>query len=300
MQEQLQVFCKKGTSMRRAIIDDLEKRGHDLVALDKKKDYAYEILLTAGFTGGNKTEVGEINDLLGWLSRIDNFDWVPPLLQFLKEKPSASDALAFLNDYERLAAMLFVCRRTVNERIDRYARLMGEMESGEDLEADDSALQLTHEEQKDFLRVLGGDLYLEHPKVRSYVLLRLDSLLADASASYDHSVLTVEHVLPQSPDDDSEWLQNWPDEAQRDRSVHTLGNLVLLARKRNSAAGNFDFEKKKKKYFSTKDGVSPFALTTTVLDQDEWTPDVVEARQKEMIDLLKKGWRLSTKKPGGA
>lgn len=39
MQEQLQVFCKKGTSMRRAIIDDLEKRGHDLVALDKKKDY---------------------------------------------------------------------------------------------------------------------------------------------------------------------------------------------------------------------------------------------------------------------
>lgn len=52
-----------------------------------------------------------------------------------------------------------------------------------------------------------------------------------------------------------EWF---PDEETRERYVHRLGNLVLLSRRKNAQAGNFDFERKKNEYFA-RGGSSPFS-----------------------------------------
>ncbi|OYD96267.1 hypothetical protein CDG76_05475 [Nostoc sp. 'Peltigera membranacea cyanobiont' 210A] len=49
---------------------------------------------------------------------------------------------------------------------------------------------------------------------------------------------------------------------------------------------------KKQKYFTTKTGVSNFALTTQVLMEKEWTPEVINKRQEQLIDKLKQVWRL--------
>ncbi len=35
-----------------------------------------------------------------------------------------------------------------------------------------------------------------------------------------------------------------------------------------------------------------FALTTQVLQEDEWTPTVIERRHKKLIAVLKQVWRL--------
>jgi hypothetical protein len=49
--------------------------------------------------------------------------------------------------------------------------------------------------------------------------------------------------------------------------VDPIANLVLLSRRKNSEANNYDFETKRTKYFqSAKTGVANFALTTQVLD----------------------------------
>jgi hypothetical protein len=104
--------------------------------------------------------------------------------------------------------------------------------------------------------------------------------------------MTVEHVLPQHPAHESEWTRWFDTPVERSRWVHRLGNLALLTRVKNSAANNYDFATKKRKYFATKDGVSPFALTTQVLQEDEWTPQVVERRQNELIAHLRLLWRL--------
>jgi hypothetical protein len=77
--------------------------------------------------------------------------------------------------------------------------------------------------------------------------------------------------------------------------VHRLGNLALLSRKKNSAASNYDFEKKKTAYF-TKGGVSSFALTTQVLQYGSWTVEVMEQRQDEMLKVLETHWRLQDRK----
>jgi hypothetical protein len=75
-----------------------------------------------------------------------------------------------------------------------------------------------------------------------YVLLRLD--VARAGASYEHKIITVEHVLPQSPAPGSHWMTNFsPDE--REYWLHRLADLVPLDRRKNSAAANLGFDEKK-------------------------------------------------------
>ena len=128
-------------------------------------------------------------------------------------------------------------------------------------------------------------------RVPRVLLLRLDTLLAEAGASYEHPIITIEHVLPQNPKRGSQWFRDFPDEEERTEWTHRLANLVLLSRIKNSGAGNYEFDYKKGEYFQ-KGGASAFVLTASVRDESEWTPEVLERRQRKLIDVLKKEWRL--------
>jgi hypothetical protein len=88
-------------------------------------------------------------------------------------------------------------------------------------------------------------------------------------------------------------LTDFLNEADREKWVHKLANLVLLTRRKNSQAGNLDFPEKKSKYFSTKAGVSNFALTSKVLAETAWTPETLQRRQSELIGAIEKLWRLA-------
>ena len=121
------------------------------------------------------------------------------------------------------------------------------------------------------------------------LLLRLDSLLAEKESSAEPSIISIEHVVPQSPTDT--WIEWFPDAEKREGWTHRLANLVLLSRRKNTRASNWDFKRKKEEYFQ-KDGVTTFALTTQVVNESEWTPEVLECRQERLIDALKKEWRL--------
>lgn len=233
----------------------------------------------------------EINRALGWLTRIDNFDWIPPAIRYLNDhKQNSYSVLLFLQKLERLAASMFIRRAGINGRIERYASLLKQIEFGEDILNGVSALDLSEDEKERTIRQLNGELYLEG-RTRSYVLLRLDEAMSAGGASYDHKLITVEHVLPQTPEENSEWTK-WFTESERKYWVHRLGNLLLLPRRRNSAAQNYEFDKKKDKYFSDEDGTSPFAITTQVLKKSDWTPEVLEERQERLIRQLENLWDL--------
>jgi hypothetical protein len=183
-------------------------------------------------------------------------------------------------------------RADINQRIERYAALLSAIGNEVDLYSPDSPLQLTPSEQQAIVTVLDGDLYLI-ARIRQYVLLRLDTALSAGEATYDYPIISVEHVLPQNPAEDSIWIQLFPTVSEREKYVHKIGNLVLLSRRKNAQAQNYDFGTKKEKYFKTSDGVSPFAITTQVLNYDTWTPDIIEKRQIEQIYKLKSLWGFS-------
>lgn len=233
-----------------------------------------------------------INQLFKYLNRIDNADWVPPAILYLsKYLHQPNQLLRFFQDLDRLASALMICRFNINDRIKRYGQLLTAIEEEKDLYAPNSPLQLTQEECRWVIENLNGDIYC-HLRTRLFILLRLDTALSQGDAVYAFPKITVEHVLPQNPGLNSQWLEWFPSEDLKEQYVHRLGNLVLLSRTKNSQAQNFDFEVKKQKYFTGSDGVSPFALTTQVLKEQRWTPEVVERRQKELINRLKQLWRL--------
>ena len=250
----------------------------------------YGTVSRESYSGSEDAE--SINTYLKYLNRLDNADWIPPAMAFFHRNQNHNGQLVrFVKDLERLAYGMFIIRANVNDRINRYASVLDYIEQGRDLWRQDGPLQLTAGEKSDILSRLNGDVYLQTRVHHLPVLLRLDSLLADAGASYNYSAITVEHVLPQHPARDSQWLSWFPDRLERERWTHRLANLVLLSRRRNSSASNREFDHKKTTYF-LQGGVSPFAITTQVVSETRWTPNVLQRRQQMLLDVLKKEWRL--------
>lgn len=259
---------------------------------------AYYTIRNADYQHSNSLDA--INRMFGWLNRVDNSDWIPPALFFLSEKNDDPEELRrFFTALERLAAGMMILRHNVNARIQRYAKVVKEIEqvissgrgiAGPNLYREDGPLNLTEDERREILTILDGDVYHQE-RTRLYILLRLDAALSEHQPSYNHfPVITVEHVLPQNPREDSEWMRIFPDPDKREQYTNQIGNLVLLSRSKNSQASNSDFAVKKDKYFTEK--VSPFALTMKVLGEEQWTAQQIEARQKVAIERLTEVWDL--------
>lgn len=256
---------------------------------------AFEQLTDASFASQRNAEL--VNEHLLWLNRLEFNDWLPPALAyFVRHKNDPDAVLAFFRDLERLGYSMLVRKFGVNDRIERFSKLTSAIEKGDDLAAEGSPLQLSAAEQFGTYSALSGPIYSTHsPRALAVLLLRLDALMSDGSASYQHEVVSVEHVLPQQPAPRSQWTAWVPDTKAHVFWVHRLGNLALLSRKKNSAASNYEFERKKTAYF-TKQGISAFALTTEVLQHKEWTVEVMEQRQESMLKVLEDQWRLQDRK----
>jgi hypothetical protein len=226
------------------------------------------------------------------LDRIDSKDWVPPvLLRLWRRQPNDGAAIAkFLICIERLAYFLFVTRLDVNARIERFAQTMDDLHPLKVDHVFRDALALTSHEQAKFLIALSGPLYTVS-RVCKPVMQRLDEALSTGGASYD-KLVSIEHVLPQTVDGTTEWATLFPLEDQRVWWMHRLANLVFLTRRINIKASNWDFSKKKEKYFASEDGSSPFVITQGVLQTAQWSPEHLLARQSKLIAALAKVWSL--------
>nr|WP_318289559.1 HNH endonuclease family protein [Paraburkholderia sp. BL8N3] len=179
-----------------------------------------------------------VNEHLRWLNKLEFKDWLPPALAFyVRHAEQPATMLAFFRDLERLAYSMLARKTGVNGRVERFSALTAAIENGQNLFAEASPLQLSPSEQYDTYSVLNGPLYDTHSaRAVALLLLRLDRLLSDGSAVYEHDVVSVEHVMPQQPAPNSQWATWVPDTKIYQSWVHRLGNLVLLSRKKNSSA----------------------------------------------------------------
>ncbi|MGK7882894.1 MAG: DUF262 domain-containing protein [Crocosphaera sp.] len=234
----------------------------------------------------------EINELLEWLQRIDHSEWIPPTIFYVtKHKNKPEKILTFLTKLERLAVGLMILRTNIYQRNKRYADILQDIEDDVDLYGLESSLQLSASEQEEIMKLLDGNLY-DMKKINLYVLLRLDSLISDGVPNYDgYRVITIEHILPQNPQKNSQWTQWFPSQEERKKYVHRLGNLVLLSRQKNARASNYEFEVKKEKYFNNPTAI--FALTIQIMQEQEWTPEIIEKRQQDLLSKLQNLWSLN-------
>ena len=254
---------------------------------------AYVWLRNCEFTSTQNAEA--INDLLYWLNKTNNYDWMPPAIKFFSEHKDESDyILWFVKKLERLASYLLVTARDVNHRAERYKWILVEMESRPDHSLSNPLvnIELTDWEKQQFMDALSGEIYLMTPQRRNYIIQRLDSFVSDGGATYNTKLFTIEHVLPQHPAEDSDWMKLWPGAQERSYWLNRIANLVPLTRPRNSAAQNYEFDVKKVKYFQSKGGTSSYTLTTQVLNVASWTPDAVKTRQENLEGIFSEKWEL--------
>jgi hypothetical protein len=101
--------------------------------------------------------------------------------------------------------------------------------------------------------------------------------------------LAIEHVMPRK------WLAHWPldghEEAERDRIIHTLGNLTLLTRKLNSKQSNGPWLGKDGKREGLE-GHDVLFLNRELLKRasDKWTDDAIALRTKELTEAIIQIW----------
>jgi hypothetical protein len=257
---------------------------------------ASNVVHSADYECANKDHEATVNRTLRWLLRISDRDWMPVALKVVTHYATNPDVIAsLLVELERLAATMWLLSFDENDRIERHAKVLEEIAADASRAGKAPSIMRSIKEKSDAMAVLAGDIYNLSPKPkRTFVLLRLDQALASGEAHYHFETITVEHVLPQTPPEQSEWVTWWPDAQVREQSVHRVGNLALLNRRQNSAAKNWSFATKKDKYFQKKTGGSPFQITSQVLKESTWTPEVFERRQTEALVRLEQVWDLAT------
>ena len=101
--------------------------------------------------------------------------------------------------------------------------------------------------------------------------------------------ITIEHIFPQTADDPY-WKQRF------DNSVllHSIGNLLLLSRSKNSSLQNDSFDKKKQtKLDEGYYGYDTGSYSEIVVSKEvEWTPETIEKRGRLLIKFLKTHWDI--------
>ncbi|NLH44315.1 MAG: DUF262 domain-containing protein [Planctomycetes bacterium] len=192
-------------------------------------------------------------------------DWIPPLLRYF-DKFKYARLLEFLQRLDNKFSADLICQLTPTDRIaamnkviqaiDDAATIDGLFASGcFDIDAAGCA------------RVLDGPVYGR--RFAKYLLLKLDYLYQNHDLRMHFETLSVEHVLPQNPADDSQWVADFT-ESERAEWTDKLGNLVLITQRKNSSQGRLDYAEKKKRYFDKCIDTCPNSLR--VLQYPTWTP----------------------------
>lgn len=108
---------------------------------------------------------------------------------------------------------------------------------------------------------------------------------------------TIEHVLPQTPAADGEWVRMFSDDERR-LLTHTLGNLVLT--EDNSAYGNKPFAGKRGAVGAVgPDGLPIRCYANSKLTQEQllaglpdWTPERIHTREEQILTWARGRWAV--------
>jgi hypothetical protein len=140
-------------------------------------------------------------------------------------------------------------------------------------------------EENKLLNILKEDIYGR--RFARYILYKLDYLYSEKDEKMIvPKTISVEHILPQNPKNDSQWRKDFTD-IQIEENKHKIGNLVLISRRKNSSQENLDYNKKKEKYFQKNIGLFRNSLRILTLNET-WTPKELEENQRNVIEALRK------------
>lgn len=127
--------------------------------------------------------------------------------------------------------------------------------------------------------------YGRSKKLARYILFELENnMMQGGDRDYELDPATIEHILPENAG--VEWDQDFPQMIQNSY-IYRLGNYTLLEAHLNRDCETLEFDKKK--LFYSK---SQYEMARTI-DYNEWNPNILELRQKDLARKATSIWRIS-------
>lgn len=217
-------------------------KGKEFFDFVKKYKKHYEYL----FDDNQDIELKNIIKLMkiGFVSDL----WIAPLLKYY-DKFGKDNLVDFAKKLNNKFASDWIANLTPTARIYNMNDIILQIEKIEN-----SRELLNHNclkiDNKSVLDFINADIYGK--RQARYILLLTNYLFLDEKTEFiiPDTIISVEHILPQNPSDNSQWKQDFDDES-REEWTNKIGNLIIITRRKNSAQSNKDFAKKKEKYFKS-------------------------------------------------
>ena len=197
-----------------------------------------------------------INDAIKCLKAYDApFDqWRRPALVWLAFQPSGRDTARFFQALDGLCLGLQILWQAKSKVAKRFDLLADAILSELALTSANSPLYLTVDERGDIRDILENPISSRKRFLRP-LLLRLNAeLRGKGMPVHFPAPLTIEHVLPQTPNE--KWLALFPDPRERQRLCELIGNYALLTKSLNSSQKNYEYQRKLEKNFSINNKLS--------------------------------------------
>lgn len=208
-------------------------------------------------------------------------DWVPPLLKYY-DRFGEAELYSFLKLLDNKFSADWIIQLTPTSRIDAMNNVIKTIETSEDYQTVLQSSSLVIDETK-LLRELDGAIYGR--RFARYVLLKMDYLFQNHDQKMHFETLSVEHILPQNPSEESQWKKDFTD-TERGLWTDKLGNLVLITRKKNTSQGRLDFKEKKSKYFKNSIDTCPNSVQL-MQKYNDWTLKSLSENHTLSLDKLK-------------
>lgn len=207
--------------------------------------------------------------------------WAAPVMAFY-HKFRTTKLLEFIKALDRKLSSDWITSLSPTLRIENANAILQDIEKSMNADGVLESQSLTFSFD-DFERILRMDVYGK--RYARYLMMKLDLLyLEDTTPFNPPATISIEHILPQHPSNGSQWLSDFND-AEREEWTDKLGNLALISRRKNTAQGNLDFDKKKEKYF--KRNVEVFSNSIRIYQKySEWKPLQLKQNQDEVIGKL--------------
>lgn len=241
---------------------------------------AYLNILKLDFQSTQFAEV--INGQFSNLKRVAHTDWIPSAIYFLAKHPSApAKTREFLIQLEKVTLGMEGMKTSLNERLERYAKINSKIETKSDLYASGSELMLNARDREYIISTLSSpDLYGK--RLLKPVLAKIEEQINDGSIAINFGILSIEHILPQTPTD-IYWTGKFTMEDKL-KLTDSLGNLSLITVRKNSQARNYEFTTKINVYFKSDGRSSNLAMVNNLLNYSEWNADNIRKRTTELLN----------------
>lgn len=259
----------------------LLKKGKETFQLVERYLKHYNVVLGGGNYDQTDGSFKFDNLIKVMLTGLPSTDWVPPLLCYF-DKFGHNQLLEFLIKLDNKFSADWIGQYTPTERIDNMNTVIKAVEGASTPKAL-FATDCFAIDSDSFARAVDGAVYGK--KFTRYLLLKLDYFYQDQSSRMTFETLSVEHVLPQNPEDSSQWNSDFTEDEKKEWT-HKLGNLVLITRAKNSSQGRLDYKAKRTRYFEKSITTCPNSLR--VLTQNKWTPVELKANHKTVIAMIHK------------